>query len=149
MFSWCSKCHLSDPLNEQLTSLGLLLLRVSAGSMMLFAHGLGKLQSFSEKSAMFPDPLGVGSPLSMGLAIGAEVFCSAAIIFGFATRLASIPLIITMLVAALVVHGDDPWAKKEFALMHLLPYLTLFFTGAGAYSFDAWCKNRCENADSE
>lgn len=144
MFSWCSKCDLGEAVEQQLSSIGLLLLRVSAGSMMLFAHGWGKLLSYGEKSAMFPDPLGVGSPLSMGLAIGAEVFCAAAVILGFATRLASIPLIITMLVAAFVIHADDPWSKKEFALMHLLPYLTLLFTGAGAYSLDAICKKRCK-----
>ncbi len=144
MFSLCSKCNLSDERRSQLTSVGLLILRLYAGGMMFFAHGLGKFQSFGEKSSMFPDPLGVGSPLSMGMAIGAEVFCSLAIILGLATRAAALPLIVTMLVAAFIIHGDDPWAKKEFALMHLLPYLVLLFTGAGAYSLDARCKNRCK-----
>ena len=41
-------------------SLGLLLLRVSVGGMMLFAHGWGKLTSFAERSSSFPDPLGIG-----------------------------------------------------------------------------------------
>ena len=67
-------------------SLGLLLLRVSVGGMMLLAHGWGKLTSFAERSSSFPDPLGVGSSLSMALATGAEAFCALAVILGFATR---------------------------------------------------------------
>ena len=68
-------------------SLGLLLLRVSVGSMMLLGHGWGKLTSFAERSSSFPDPLGIGPSLSMALATGAEAFCALAVILGFATAL--------------------------------------------------------------
>lgn len=118
-------------------SLGVLLLRVSVGAMMLLGHGWGKLTSIAERSSSFPDPLGIGSSLSMALATGAEVFCALAVILGFATRWAVLPLIVTMLVAALIIHGDDPWAKKELALLYFFPFATLFFTGAGRYSLDA------------
>ena len=119
-------------------SLGLLLLRVSVGGMMLLAHGWGKLTSFAERSSSFPDPLGIGSSLSMALATGAEAFCALAVILGFATRWATVPLMVTMLVAALIIHGDDPWAKKEFALLYFFPFATLLLTGAGRYSLDAF-----------
>ena len=89
-------------------SLGLLLLRVSVGSMMLLGHGWGKLTSFAELSSSFPDPLDIGSSLSMALATGAEAFCALAVIWGFATRWAAVPLMVTMLVAAVIIHGDDP-----------------------------------------
>ena len=121
-------------------SLGLLLLRVSVGGMMLFAHGWGKLTSFAERSSSFPDPLGIGSSLSMALATGAEAFCALAVILGFATRWAVVPLMVTMLVAALIIHGDDPWAKKEFALLYFFPFATLLLTGAGRYSLDAFLR---------
>ena len=121
-------------------SLGLLLLRVSVGGMMLLAHGWGKLTSFAERSSSFPDPLGVGSSLSMALATGAEAFCALAVILGFATRWAAVPLMVTMLVAALIIHGDDPWAKKEFALLYFFPFATLLLTGAGRYSLDAFLR---------
>ena len=121
-------------------SLGLLLLRVSVGGMMLFAHGWGKLTSFAERSSSFPDPLGVGSPLSMALATGAEAFCALAVILGLATRWAVVPLMVTMAVAALIIHGDDPWAKKEFALLYFFPFATLLLTGAGRYSLDAFLR---------
>ena len=45
-----------------------------------------------------------------------------------------------MLVAAFIVHGEDPFQKKEFALLYAVPFLMLIFTGAGAFSVDARLK---------
>ena len=120
----------------KLKDTGLLLLRIGIASLMLFGHGFEKLVDFSAKSAHFPDPLGVGSVTSLTLTIFAEFFCSIAILFGFFTRYATIPLIITMLVVILVIHSDDPWVKKEFATLYLIPYLTLLLSGGGRYSVD-------------
>ncbi len=116
---------------------GLLLLRVAIGGMMAAAHGWGKLMSYGEKASGFPDPLGVSPEISMALAVGAEVFCSIALVLGLFTRLATIPLIITMLVAVFIIHGDDPWAKKEFAMLYLIPFICLLLTGPGRFSLDA------------
>lgn len=116
--------------------LGLFVLRVFIGSFMLFSHGIGKLSNFSEMSSRFPDLLGFGSSFSLSMAIFSEVFCSAALIVGVLTRWVSAPLLITMLVAAFVVHGNDPWGKKEFALLYAIPFLTLMLTGGGKYSLD-------------
>jgi putative oxidoreductase len=128
--------------NQTFTSLGLLLLRLAAGGMMLVGHGWGKLINYGAKVSVFPDPLGVGSMMSLSLAVFAEVFCSIAIILGLATRFAAIPLVITMSVAAFIIHADDPWQKKEFALLYLVPFLTLIFTGAGRFSLDSVIKKR-------
>ncbi|MDF1823287.1 MAG: DoxX family protein [Verrucomicrobiales bacterium] len=126
--------------HDHLSSLGLLILRVLLGGFMLFGHGWGKLATFSEKSAQFPDPLGVGSTPSLALAVFAEVFCAAALILGFFTRAAVIPLLTTMVVAAFIIHGDDPFQRKEFALLYAIPFLALMLTGAGAFSIDAKLK---------
>jgi putative oxidoreductase len=118
-------------------SLGLLILRVVAGGMILLGHGWPKLMRFSDLSSRFPDPLGLGSTtLSLSLLLFAEVFCAAAVILGFATRLVAIPLVFAMLVAAFIIHADDPWQKKEFALLYALPFLTLICTGPGKFSVD-------------
>ncbi|MBM65829.1 MAG: 1-pyrroline-5-carboxylate dehydrogenase [Myxococcales bacterium] len=122
--------------------LGLLFLRVSVGAFMLLGHGWPKLANFAAKSAHFPDPLGVGSSLSLSLAIVGEVLAPLLIILGLFTRLATVPLIITMVVAAVMVHGGDPWAKKEFALLYALPAIALLFTGAGRHSLDARWRQR-------
>ena len=78
-------------------------------------HGIQKWTNFQELSAVFPDPLGVGSPLSLGLAIFGELACSMAFIIGFLYRLAMIPMVFTMAVAFFVIHGNDPFATKELA----------------------------------
>jgi putative oxidoreductase len=119
-------------------SIGLLILRLPAGGMLLSAHGWGKLMRFSERSAQFSDPLGVGPAASLALAVFAEVFCAAAVVLGAATRFAAVPIVIMLLVAAAIVHADDPWRNKEFALIYAVPFLALVFTGGGRYSFDRW-----------
>ena len=116
---------------------GLLILRVGVGCFMMFGHGLGKLTSFSAKADTWADPIGLGPTLSLSLAIFAEFFCSIALICGVATRAAAVPLLITMLVAASIVHADDPWSKKEFALLYGWTFLTLIFAGAGKFSVDS------------
>ena len=122
--------------DERFSSFGLLILRVGFGTVMAFNHGLSKLTNYSVYAAQFADPYGLGPGLSLSLSIFAEFFCSILIIFGAFTRLALIPLIINMLTALLIIHADDPFAKKELALLYLISYLTLFFAGAGKYSVD-------------
>ncbi len=117
-------------------SLALLLLRVWIGLMMAFGHGWGKLIGFGEKAANFADPYGFGNTVSMGLAVFAEFFCSLAVILGLFTRATVIPLIITMLTAALIIHGGDPWGRKEMAILYLAPFVTLLVSGPGKYSLD-------------
>ncbi|QEF99149.1 Putative oxidoreductase CatD [Stieleria maiorica] len=116
-------------------SAGLLVLRVGIGCLML-VHGLAKLNGFGEMSESFPDPIGLGSKLSLVMAIGAEVGCSLLLIIGLATRLATLPLAFTMIVALFVVHGADPWKVKELAAMYLLVYVSLAATGPGIFSLD-------------
>lgn len=127
---------LTDARRATLQALGLLALRLGVGGGMLLGHGLGKLQAYGEKADSFPDPLGVGSPVSMALAIFAEVVCSLLVVLGLTTRAALLPLITTMLVALLIVHGGDPWAKKELAFVYLTGFTSLLFLGPGRFSFD-------------
>ncbi len=117
-------------------SLGLLLLRLSLGGMLLVGHGWSKLLGFADKMDHFPDPLGVGSSVSLGLVVLAEVLCTAAVMIGFKTRQAVLPIIGFSLVAAFVFHGDDPFAKRELALVYGAWATTLLFTGPGRYSLD-------------
>jgi putative oxidoreductase len=124
--------------NEATTStdLALLAARIGIAALML-THGIPKMMMlFSGEPVQFPPVMGLSAELSLGLTVFAEVFCSALLLVGFATRLATIPLIITMLVAALFIHGADPLAKQEPALQYLLVYIVLLFAGSGKYSLD-------------
>ena len=116
------------------SALALGLLRVALGALMFFGHGLPKLMSYSEKSATFSDPLGVGPALSLGLAVFAECFCALLVTLGLGTRLAVIPLIITMAVAVFIVHSGDPFARQEKALLFGIGFLVLLVGGGGSFS---------------
>jgi len=120
----------------------LLILRLGLGGIMLFAHGMGKASSFNETAANFPDPLGVGNVVSMLLVIFAEAVCAVLVILGLMTRLAVIPLVVTMAVAFLIIHAVDPFQVKELALVYGVGFVTLFFTGPGWLSLDAWFGRR-------
>ncbi len=121
---------------DQVRELGLFFLRAATAGSMLLAHGLPKLLSYADKMETFPDPLGIGSNVSLALAIFAEVFCSIALLFGLMARLTAGALAFTMLTAFFLVHGPDPFAKKELALMYAVPCLTIVLTGAGRFSLD-------------
>jgi len=120
----------------------LLLLRISVGIFML-THGWGKLlKLFGDDPIKFSDPIGVGATASLALAVFAEFFCSILLIFGMATRFAAIPLLITMLVAALIVHADDGFKKQEMALLYSVMYLAILIAGAGKISIDNWLSKK-------
>lgn len=117
-------------------NLALLVLRVSFGGIMLVQHGWGKLLNFTTVMATFPDPIGVGSLSSLLLCVFAEVFCAAFIVAGLLTRFAAVALIINMAVAVFIVHGTDPFAKKELATLYLVGYLMVAALGPGILSLD-------------
>ena len=122
--------------------LALLIARFGIGFLMLM-HGIPKMEKlFSGDPVMFPSIFGLGAEISLMLAVFTEVLCSIFIIVGFLTRFAAIPLIITMLVAIFMVHGADPFAKQELAVIYLLVYVFLFIGGSGKYSTDQLLSGR-------
>lgn len=118
--------------------LGLLLLRLGFGGFML-THGIPKLNMLSNPTD-FGDPIGIGATLSLILALIGEVVAPILLIIGFKTKWAAIPAIITMGVAAFIVHAEDDWATKEHALLFFFAFLVIFLCGAGKYSVDGMKK---------
>ncbi|RIJ48714.1 DoxX family protein [Maribellus luteus] len=125
----------STRLHPSATHFSLLILRVGTGAFML-THGYPKLQRLLSGEFQFADPFGLGPGISLGLTVFAEFFCSILLILGLGTRLATIPLIVTMSVAAFIAHGADPFARKEMALLYLLSFVVLLFSGPGKISAD-------------
>ena len=119
--------------------IALLLLRLWLGGSMLLLHGLTKLRTFSDLSGKFPDPLGIGHPASLALAIFGEVVCSALVILGLFTRLASLGLAINMGVAFFLVHSGVLTGEKngELAFIYMAGYVTLLIAGGGVFSLDS------------
>lgn len=121
---------------------GLLIIRLMAGGMML-THGIPKLlRFFGDDPIKFADPFGLGPVVSLSLAVFAEVFCSVLIILGFKTRLATIPLMVTMLTAAFYAHWNDPFGKKELPLLFFTVFLAILIFGGGKYALDSLKKRR-------
>ncbi len=122
-------------LKNNLTDLALAILRISASALML-THGIPKIERLFADTIEFPDPLGVGAPTSLTLALIGEVIAPIFIIIGFRTKLASLLPISVMLVAFFFVHLNDPIGKQEKALLYLAVFLTIFLAGPGKYSID-------------
>lgn len=131
------------PMKPDGTGVSLLLLAVRiVFGLLLLSHGMQKWTNFTQIATQFPDPLGLGSEESLGLAIFAELFCSLGFIFGVLFRLALIPMIFTMCVAFFVVHGQDPFQAKELAFVYLVVFVITFITGPGKFAVDRFLAER-------
>lgn len=130
-------------LNLSQVDLGLLILRLAAGGLML-THGTPKLiKLFEGGEIQFADTFGLGMGITLALVVFAEFICSVLIILGLGTRLAAIPLIITMFTAAFVIHAADPFQRKEMAILYLIMYVVIAITGPGKHSLDyLWLKRK-------
>ncbi|MDZ4401951.1 DoxX family protein [Prosthecobacter sp.] len=117
---------------------GLLILRVALGFSMLLLHGRGKLLNFSATVEKFPSLFGLPANVNAGLAVFAEVACSALLIAGLFTRFAALMLAATMGTAFFFVHKSALVGANsgELAMVYLIAYVTLLFTGAGKFSVD-------------
>jgi len=143
MKAWFFHCGTREPA----ASAGLLVLRVTAGLMMAFGHGWGKIENYITLKEHWPVPgflPFLSSPASLIATIVCEFGCGLLLALGLFTRWAAFLLGFTMVVAAFDVNGDNPWflgpgvaAAKEPALLYLLPAVVVILAGAGAYSFDA------------
>jgi putative oxidoreductase len=123
-------------IRNQSEEMGKLILRVGMAGMML-PHGIVKVQKlFAAGELSFADPIGLGAMTSIILVIFAEVICSTFVLLGFKTRLATLPLISTMLVAAFFHHAGDSWSSKELPLLFAIGFFGILFLGGGAYSLD-------------
>ena len=141
-----------------------ILIRLMVGLAVFFPEGIQKL--------IFPELLGAGRftrigipfPDLMGPFVGVvEIVCGVLIVVGFLTRLATIPLIITMVVAIIstkipILLGHEFWIfhlpkfdrygfwsaahESRADLAMLLGCLYLLIDGAGRWSIDAVLSNR-------
>lgn len=106
--------RLHDVLNSTRCADGIapLLLRLYLAPVFLQA-GWNKLSHFEDTAAWFGNPdWGLGLPMPevmAALAAGTEFIGGLLLIVGFAVRWISIPLMVTMLVAAFAVHWENGW----------------------------------------
>ena len=124
--------------------LGLLALRLMAGSVFLF-HGAQKLfGAFGgpglEGFAGYLESLGVPAPgASAFLAAAAELVGGLALVTGLGQRLLALPLTVTMLVAAFTAHSGFAASAggNEYPLTLAAVALALGLTGPGRFALRA------------
>jgi len=114
----------------------------------MISHGFPKLQMLIEGGDIqFFDFIGLGPKITLGLTVFAEFVCSIFIILGLFTRVAAGFLVFTMMIAAFVVHGSDPFDKREMSLLYLSIYLIIISLGAGKISVDHMIEKRRRNSE--
>ena len=114
--------------------LGLLYLRLAGCILLLCVHGLPKLLHFSEQLKQIEDPFGMGAIPTLSCAVFAEVVCPIAMILGWFTRLAALPVIFLLLVAMLVVHADWSFAQGQFGWLLIIVFGTIALAGPGRFT---------------
>lgn len=119
---------------ERLVSLLILAIRIFFG-VLFFVHGLDKMMNFSVLSETYPSVFGLGSYMTLMLTIFSEFCCSLFLIAGLLERIMVLPMIAAMGVAFFDVH-DAMMPEGELALIYMIVFLILFFTGPGRYSVD-------------
>jgi putative oxidoreductase len=122
-------------MKKNLNDLALAILRIGASAMML-THGIPKIDKLFAEQIEFADPLGLGATVSLIFVIIGEVIAPIFIIAGYKTKIAAIPTCLTMLVAGLIYHFEDPFGTKEKALLFALVFFVIFLAGPGKYAVD-------------
>jgi putative oxidoreductase len=132
----------------------LLILRLYFGWRFVIA-GTGKLQNIQTTTGLFAD-WGIPAPqLNVYLAGTTETVCGILLVLGAGSRLITIPLIGTMVVAYMTAHSDQ-WAAfwtntsqffKAPAFPYLFTALVVLLFGPGRLSVDALL-GRCCSVDA-
>ena len=111
----------------------------------MLPHGWGKLMMLVSGQHAFADPMGIGQLPTLVLAVFSEFVCPILLLVGFKTTWAAVPPALTMAVAAFVIHFQDPWSKKELALLYLVGFVVVGLLGSGRYSLDAFLEGRLKS----
>ncbi|MGH2642997.1 MAG: DoxX family protein, partial [Chitinophagaceae bacterium] len=112
------------------------------GFLIMYNHGLMKLEHFSEIAPRFANPLHIGSYLSFLLVLFAEIICGPLLVLGLFTRWASIPLIIEMLVLIFMVENQHGLSGVELPLHLLIGFIVVLILGPGKISLDGLISRR-------
>src|SRR5271169_2893420 len=132
-----------DP-NGAAANVGHLFLRVSAGLMVFYIHGLHKLEGWiaylqhGTPWTLAEEVSGMHMPAPLASAVAAtlvQFICSLFIVVGLFTRINAALLVCALSGAILqnLLAGRDP----QLAILYTLVVVTLVFIGSGKYSLDA------------
>ncbi|HMP71947.1 MAG TPA: DoxX family protein [Kiritimatiellia bacterium] len=130
-------------MKDFLDTLAFTLLRVFAGFAMA-THGYGKI--FAEGADMtrftgLVESMGFPFPAIFAWAAAlSELAGGVLLALGLVTRISAGLIAVTMFVAAFILHGGDPFAKQELALLFLTVNLYFVAVGGGKWALDRFIK---------
>jgi len=132
---------------------GIALLRIVVGGIFV-AHGAQKLFGYGIPGvAGMLGQIGVPLPTLSAVAVtSAEFLGGLALVAGFGTRLAALPLAFSMAVAAVTVHlkaGFFLPGGVEYVLALFAASVALALTGSGAFSIDRLLARRALPSEAE
>lgn len=117
---------------------GLALLRIGAGLLLAYLHGLGKVppqEGFVERVG----GLGFPAPLFFAWVAAAVEFGGGLLIaIGLLTRPVAFVLVAHFIVVVFMAHAGDPLDGRELPILFGLIAVMLALNGPGRYSVDAW-----------
>src|SRR5271169_1689103 len=139
-----------DP-NGAAANLGHFCLRVSAGLMVFYIHGLHKLEGWiaylqhGTPWTLAEEVSGMHAPAPLASAVAAtlvQFICSLFIVVGLLTRINAALLVCALCGAILqnLLASRDP----QLAILYTLVIVTLVFLGGGKYSLDARILSKSE-----
>ena len=121
------------------TDLGLLILRSTVAGL-IFLHGIENLRGgYTFVKSMMANS-GLPEFLAYGAFVG-EIIAPILILVGYKTRISSLVIAWTMLVAIITTHAKDIFALNQFGgwaielqAFYLFGAIAIFFAGAGRYT---------------
>jgi putative oxidoreductase len=128
------------------------LARLTVG-VVFIQSGWGKLQDLPKVTGFFTE-LGIPFPAANAvLAASTEFFCGILVLIGLATRLATIPLIVTMIVAILTAKRKDLEGVTDLFGLEEFAYIVLFawicVAGPGKLAIDFLLGKRLDRAGTK
>lgn len=124
---------------------GIIIIRLMVGAVFL-SEGIQKFLFPGELGAGRFEKIGLPAPEFLGMLVGVfEILCGVLLLLGLATRLASVPVIIIMLVAIVTTKGQVLREEGFWPMLHgsrtdlsmLLGSLFLLLKGGGRWSVDS------------
>lgn len=119
---------------------GLALLRIFAGIALAFGHGINKIPP-AEGLIGRTEQMGFPIPTFFAWAAAMSEFGGGILLaLGLLTRVSSFFIAVTMFVALVGVHLNDPFAAQEKAFLFFFIALAFLLKGSGDWSIDSYLR---------
>ena len=119
------------------TNIILLIVRLLFSGLMIINHGLQyfmQLWPFNDISVGTKTIFGLSTLFTAILFFIGEFLAPLFVLLGYYTKLSSLVCMLTMTIAIILTHSNNPFTEGELALLYLVGFLIIFLMGPGKYS---------------